>query len=329
MIHFDFDERYHDEDVVGTAISRREGVLLSVIFHGLVAAAFIIGPSLPIFQPSPEELQRRQAELERQREEASRRFVFVQPQVDIPALRPPERSELSDLDRQAQDPVIAREPENPLPFSRGDSPERVEAAEPERARGADEPEPPQPEAESELARVLPPADNGTRRAPETTTPRLRGSLGDALKNLQMAKQLADQQKLDGGQCQNCNGMGDYAALYKKLCQGNGMGEGEDGNGAGGMGKNRGQGRGGKAEENDEAETGFKQERSPTQLTAGKTLLQWKTQELGPTGTRSEEYQEAVKQVKQGVSEAIVLEQVPPGYHESIKSYFDSLDPGDK
>ena len=66
----------------------------------------------------------------------------------------------------------------------GDSPERVEAAEPERARGADEPEPPQPEAESELARVLPPADNGTRRAPETTTPRLRGSLGDALKNLQ-------------------------------------------------------------------------------------------------------------------------------------------------
>ena len=142
MIHFDFDERYHDEAVVGTAISRREGVLLSIIFHGLVAAAFIIGPSLPIFQPSPEELQRRQAELERQREEASRRLVFVQPLADIPALRPPDRAELSDLDRQAQDPVIAREPENPLPFSRGNSPERVEAAEPERARGADEPESP-------------------------------------------------------------------------------------------------------------------------------------------------------------------------------------------
>jgi TonB family protein len=186
VIHFDFDERYHDEDVVGTAISRREGVLLSIIFHGLVAAAFIIGPRLSIFQPSPEELQRRQAELERQREEASRRFVFVQPQVDIPALRPPDRAELSDLDRQAQDPVIAREPENPLPFSRGNSPERVEAAEPERARGADEPQPtPQPEPESELARVLPPADTGARRAPETVTPpRLRGSLGDALRNLQ-------------------------------------------------------------------------------------------------------------------------------------------------
>jgi len=186
VIHFDFDERYHDEAVVGTAISRREGVLLSIIFHGLVAAAFIIGPRLPIFQPSPEELQRRQAELERQREEASRRLVFVQPLTDIPALRPPDRAELSDLDRQAQDPVIAREPENPLPFSRGNSPERVEAAEPERARGADEPEsPPQPEPESQLARVLPPADTGTRRPPESTTPpRLRGSLGDALRNLQ-------------------------------------------------------------------------------------------------------------------------------------------------
>ena len=187
MIHFDFDERYQDEKVVGTAIARRDGVLLSVILHGLVAAAFIIGPQLPIFQPSPEELQRRQAELERQREqeEASRRFVFVQPQIDMPALRPPEQAELSDLDRQAQDPVIAREPENPLPFSRGDSTERVEAAEAERARGAEDPDsPPQPEPESELARVLPPAETGYRRPVEPPKPRIGGSLGDALRNLQ-------------------------------------------------------------------------------------------------------------------------------------------------
>lgn len=141
-------------------------------------------------------------------------------------------------------------------------------------------------------------------------------LEDALKNLQMAKQLADQQKLDGSQCQNCNGMSDYEALYKKLCQGGGSGLG--------MGPNSGQGAGGKADENDEAETGFKQERSPTQLSAGKTLLQWKTQELGPKGARPEEYQEAVKQVKQGVSEAIAAEQVPPGYHGAIQKYFDAL-----
>jgi TonB family protein len=185
VIHFDFEDRYQDENVVGTAISRREGILLSIIFHGLVAAAFIVGPQLPVFQPSPEELQRRQAELERQREEARRRLVFVQPRIDTPALRAPDLAELSDIDRRAQDPVIVREPENPLPFSRGDSPERVEETEPERAMGADNPEsPPQPEPETQIARVTPPGDTGLRRPLETPLTRPGGSLGEALRNLQ-------------------------------------------------------------------------------------------------------------------------------------------------
>jgi TonB family protein len=185
VIHFDFDDRYLDENVVGSAISRRDGVLLSVIFHSLIAAALIVGPHLPIFQLSPEELQRRQAELERQREEAARRFVFVQPRVDTPALRAPDRAELSDLDRRAQDPVIAREPENPLPFSRGDSSERVEAAEAERARGANDPSsPPQPEPDTQVARVTPPAETGLRRPLDTPLTRPGGALGEALRNLQ-------------------------------------------------------------------------------------------------------------------------------------------------
>lgn len=184
MIHFDFDDRYQDENVVGTAISRRDGVTLSVVFHTLIALSLIVGPQLPIFQPSPEELQRRQAELERQREEAQRRFVFVQPRVDMRSL-PPERAELSDEDRRAQDPVIVREPENPLPFSRGNSSERVEAAEEERARGANDPEsPPQPAPETQIARVTPPAETGYRRPTETPVPRAGGSLGEALRNLQ-------------------------------------------------------------------------------------------------------------------------------------------------
>jgi hypothetical protein len=88
LIHFDLDDRYQDENVVGSAISRRDGVTLSMIFHGLLAVALIVGPQLSVFQPSPEELERRQAELERQREAASRRLVFVQPRVDMPAVRP-------------------------------------------------------------------------------------------------------------------------------------------------------------------------------------------------------------------------------------------------
>ena len=40
--------------------------------------------------------------------------------------------------------------------------------------------------------------------------------------------------------------------------------------------------------------------------------------------RVAEFRDGVKRVKQGVSEAIQQEQVPPGYHEAIKKYFDSL-----
>jgi TonB family protein len=183
VIHFDLDDRYQDENVVGSAISRRDGVTLSVLFHGLLAAALIVGPQLPIFKLSPEELERRRALLERMREATEqRRFVFVQPRVDLPAEQPRERFELSDENRLAQAPLVARIPENPLPFSSGNSSERVEEELAERARGAEAP--PQPEPEPEAARPLPPSDSGFRRPPEAQPPRAAGSLGEALRNLQ-------------------------------------------------------------------------------------------------------------------------------------------------
>ena len=51
---------------------------------------------------------------------------------------------------------------------------------------------------------------------------------------------------------------------------------------------------------------------------------WKVNEVGPTGARAKEYRDALRQVKQGVSEAIANEQVPPGYHDTIQKYFDTL-----
>jgi TonB family protein len=187
VIHFDFDDRYQDENVVGTAISRREGVLYSVIFHAAVVAALIFGPQLPMFQLTPEEIEARRAELERQEEEQTRRLVFVQPRIDMRALQPPPRAELSDENRRAQAPQIARVPENPLPFSRGNSAERTEAAVEERSRGPENGPPvqePEPQPEAQIARALPPADTGYRPAPESAPRRLSGSLGEALRNLQ-------------------------------------------------------------------------------------------------------------------------------------------------
>jgi hypothetical protein len=144
------------------------------------------------------------------------------------------------------------------------------------------------------------------------------ALEEALKSAQMARQLAEQQQLDGEACKNCQSMGDYAALYQRLIK------------EGGQNTNFGTEGGGRRlasdtpPAHDDSNTTFKPDKAPGQLTAGQTLLQWKTKELGPTGTRTEEYRDAVRQVKQGVSEAIVVEQVPPGYHTAIQKYFDAL-----
>ena len=190
MIHFDFDDRYQDELVVGSAISKREGVLVSAGIHALLVGLLLFGPEWTFLQPSPEELEAQQQQIERQqqRERDDRRFVFVQPRIDMEALRPPPRAELSDIDRQAQARERAATPANPLPFSRGDSVERTEAAPEERARGVETPiepntEPPKPEPQEQLARTLPPADAGLKRAPEVSRP-APGRLGDALRNLE-------------------------------------------------------------------------------------------------------------------------------------------------
>ncbi len=203
MIHFDFDERYQDENVVGHAIARRDGLMVSVVVHAFIAAALIFLPQLGLFEPSPEELEARQEELRRQQQEERPTFVFVQPRVDLEALRPPDRGQLSDLNRQAQAPQRAEQPANPLPLNLGNSAEQVEGAEEQRRQGPEtemppNAEPPGPQPEEQLARVLPPADSGVRRAPETSRP-APGALGDALRNLQRYVQNETFNNPQGGQ----------------------------------------------------------------------------------------------------------------------------------
>jgi TonB family protein len=203
MIHFDLDERYQDDRVVGRAISLREGVMFSVLVHVAMILALVFGPALAIFQPSAEELEARR--LQELAERDAQRMVFVQPLVDLPSDTPPRpQAELSDLDRQSQAPQAAETPANPLPFALGDSPERTEAVqqEAEQAAGPESPEPPgpdppaappsPPQSEMEMARATPPGETSLFRpledrvpSPEPSpVPRGGGSLGDALRNLQ-------------------------------------------------------------------------------------------------------------------------------------------------
>ena len=186
MIHFDFDDRYQDEAVVGSAVSHGSRVLLSGVFHAAVILLLIFGGALlRFFGPTPAELEKRRQEVLEQ-ERNQQRFVFIQPRVETRAPKPPPRPELSDLDRKAAATEAAKKPDNPLPFNRGNSTERAEASLAERTRGEEAPptpEPPKPEPPKQEATRLPEAATGLRRPldlPKSAT----GPLRSGLRNLQ-------------------------------------------------------------------------------------------------------------------------------------------------
>ncbi|MDF1744516.1 MAG: hypothetical protein P1V19_12540, partial [Gimesia sp.] len=139
-------------------------------------------------------------------------------------------------------------------------------------------------------------------------------LEEALKVLQMAKKANEKSGLDGEACENCLTLEDYEELYADL-MGDMPGEGTGGEGQGG---------GGKVDEDDSSKTGFKTEKSKSAITAGKVLLSLKTKGLSDSGEAKKQFSSLLK-IKQGMSEAIVQEQIPPGYHKGIKKYFNSLE----
>jgi TonB family protein len=136
----------------------------------------------------------------------------VQPRVDPKAAAPPPRAEASDQDRQARSPERAKEPANPLPFSRGNTRERVEQADEQVARGQG-PEPdaaagqqaraePAPSELPPLPQAPSPLQLPSERAPQNSTtgrsPAGGGSLGEALRNLQRYVQRDQFENPQGG-----------------------------------------------------------------------------------------------------------------------------------
>lgn len=182
-MYFDFDDRYRDIEPVGSAINRRDGVAVSIIFHTALILALLFLP-----QYLPERPQEAQAvPPPQQRPENQPTFVFVQPKMDLPPTRQPERAEMSDVDRSARTPERVPEMTNPLPAARGNSTERTEASAEEKMRGegpAPQPAPPAPTVET-------PPVSDPRTDPQLAMmqrpqqpPPAGGSLGEALKNLQ-------------------------------------------------------------------------------------------------------------------------------------------------
>ena len=208
-MYFDFEDYHPSIEPVGRALTMLEMVLLTIIFHLLMVIVILLSPKWLQTVPAPPLV------LQQPRQEP--RFVFVQPRTERPVFKAPERADASDLNRRAASPDRAPKPTNPLPYSRGNSPEKVEELARQVARGrGPQPDPalgqpsqaqPQPNADApripdaqsalQYPAAKPPATSGANGRSATSG----GSLGDALRNLQRYTQgeVFDNQGGGGGQ----------------------------------------------------------------------------------------------------------------------------------
>jgi len=160
------------------------------------------------------------------------------------------------------------------------------------------------------------------------------ALKDALKTLQAARQAAKDGK--GGELPKDGSLADYAKFFAeelakkqgqggtKKCQGSGCpncpGDGSCQGNGNGSGKGEGWGKR-DAPDDPSVVTDFTPEQAASQQRPGKILMQWKAQGAADPGKVEALRQAAAEQSGQHVSEALVNEQVPPGYHEAVREYF--------
>ena len=136
----------------------------------------------------------------------------------------------------------------------------------------------------------------------------------ALKTLQLAKALHNLRPLDGREFAGLGDLSAYASYCEGQCKTNLLG----------MGMGPGYGIGPRPYGDENSKTDYKPEKSASLLQPGKMLMEWKTREVSEAGPAREEYLRAIQDVRQQASEAVVQEQIPPGYQAAIKQYFDTL-----
>ena len=214
-MYIDFEDLRPETPRVERALSVREGVLISIIVHLLLVIALITLPDL-----LPESVTATPATAVANRvPEQNPRFIFVQPRADISKPQPKPNVDLSDKDRLKATIEKPPNPQNPMPFARGNSREfeETEAAQPNRgnapqnsvAQGT-----PEANAEGQMAANDP--SKSMLKLPDapSTRPSLRigetgggrGLLGSALKNLQ---RYVQEQSFD-----NDKGSGDAEGLIQ-------------------------------------------------------------------------------------------------------------------
>jgi outer membrane biosynthesis protein TonB len=183
-MYFDFEDYRPDTPSLTAPMTRREAVLLALLLHAVLFIVYLITPAswfqvvraVPVVPDSQQELT----------------YTRVEPMRELPRapkpLAPP-----SDLDRRSSTVEKPPMPKEPDPYSKGNTPDKVEGAAAEKMKGPESPTPSTSDA-SQASKPL--ADLGLLSpAPKPAG----GNLGQSLKNLQqyLKDQNFDNQK--GGQ----------------------------------------------------------------------------------------------------------------------------------
>ena len=205
-MYFDFEDHRPDTPTIARSMSPREIVLITINLHLVFFVIVLLGPKLPFIRAIEERRQQAQEALKRALEERQKaRFVFVQPRLDMKAPTPPKRPELSDIDRQARTVERPRNPVNDMPFSRGNSPERMEATAPSPPARPPEPasESPAPPSPDSGAFTIPDSTAGQAKPAQSAAPRSStGIIADAIRNVQKYTQKETFNNMGGGGLQD-------------------------------------------------------------------------------------------------------------------------------
>src|SRR5687767_1476586 len=183
-MYLDFDDHHPDTPHLPPAFSRLERMLMTVVAYLVIVIAFLV---MPASWFAPRELQ----PLNQLPPQDDVTFVMMEPLKERVA--PPKiHADASDLDRQAATRERAPVPENPAPFSRGNTPDKVEGAppaEPPKGNNGAAESPPPPD----VPVILPPT-----AAPAGTPGE---GLANSLRNLQRTLRNENFSNENGGQTQ--------------------------------------------------------------------------------------------------------------------------------
>ena len=183
-MYFDFEDYRPDTPSLTAPMTRREAVLLAILFHALMVIVYLITPPewfqvarvIPVVPKSDQQMV----------------YTRVEPLRELPPRAPKMEAPPSDLDRKSATVERPPLPKEPDPYSKGNTPDKVEGAPPaEKMKGPESPTP--NPSESNQASRQAPADLGLL-APQPKPG--GGALGNSLKNLQqyLKDQNFDNQK---------------------------------------------------------------------------------------------------------------------------------------